>query len=628
LAAFVNPEIEIINANTFNYNFSKKYDLVIGNVPWAMPVEYNGKKMKSEEAFIRKAFEICSEFGEIIIIVPYSFLYGNLYKKIRDEFSSNIKSIIGLPQGIMNFSSLKTAILHFTSKKSDSINIGIVKSLDDLGKPYNKYYINKIKKNSIYDRWDPEFYSGVDLPLFEESKIFDMKPLSELAQIIHGAYIPSEDVFVKGDFLYLLPRHIKDNLIDSSSANKYVLKSTVPDRFVKCIAQPGDIIISIIFNDLKLYVFKHDDPPCIVSNNMAIIRSINDDYIISYLKTKEGKKNFNIQADKFRRKTIIPNISINDLKKIRIPVLPFSELNKLGDKSISNASIEELSNLKETFKDLINEARLTTLNEIKVFIEDRVIQIQEKLEKIEKKVDDIIDILSDLSKEFKIIKNLQRSANEKFIKMYYMLDDKLDLLLSQKKKIETYIEIIKTWLNKWEDLDANSKKILPVAEYIFDELNQIENADYSPFIVQYCRSIENEILKKLFITYHQLGLKHKNLDELLKNDLDHPKTGKFARMVKRNKTNYTLGDMNFILSLLKEEGNTFRESILLQHFKNFSTHYFEQKLFEKEFIRGLNDITENYRNKAAHPNVINLSTAQQCQNLLRENLNYFLECKK
>lgn len=226
-------------------------------------------------------------------------------------------------------------------------------------------------------------------------------------------------------------------------------------------------------------------------------------------------------------------------------------------------------------------------------------------------------------------KNCQREEDEKLFKLCQKIDAKLDnVYKNEKQTIEGYIEEIKRWLDRWELLDLQSQKFLPIAEFIFDELSNLKDADYAPFVVQYCRTLENEILKKLFETYHSKGLKEIDRDELVKVDIDNDKTGKFAQMVKRNKITYTLGDMNFIMSLLKHGGNTLNESLLLQHFRAFTISYFDEKIVEAEFLKDVNKLTNEFRNKAAHPYSISIDLAKECQSLLRKSLNVFLESVK
>ena len=99
-------------------------------------------------------------------------------------------------------------------------------------------------------------------------------------------------------------------------------------------------------------------------------------------------------------------------------------------------------------------------------------------------------------------------------------------------------------------------------------------------------------------------------------------------MVKRNKVTYTLGDMNFIMALLKQGGNTLNESPLLQHFRTFTISYIDEKIVEAEFLKDVNKLTNDFRNKAAHPYSISIDLAKECQILLRKSLNVFLESVK
>ncbi len=227
------------------------------------------------------------------------------------------------------------------------------------------------------------------------------------------------------------------------------------------------------------------------------------------------------------------------------------------------------------------------------------------------------------------IRSLPREADERLFQLYQKIDTKLDKVYHQEKEtIERYIEQIKRWLDLWERLDLQSQKFLPIAEFIFDELSRFQDVDYAPFVIQYCRTLENEMLKKLFEEYHQNGLNKIDRLDLIKNDLEHPKTGRFAQMVKQNKTTYTLGDMNFIMAMLKKDGKTLTESPLLQHFRAFTISCFDEKIVQTEFLNDVNRLSSDFRNKAAHPYSIGVELAKQCQNVLRKSLNMFLESIK
>ena len=205
------------------------------------------------------------------------------------------------------------------------------------------------------------------------------------------------------------------------------------------------------------------------------------------------------------------------------------------------------------------------------FLNDRFDRIESQLRSVDNKLEKVLVIIQELKLDFASIQKLPRDQDEKLFKLCQKIDAKLDAVYKNEHPIiEGYIEEIKRWLDLWELLDLQSQKFLPIAEFIFDELSKLEDADYAPFVVQYCRTLENEILKKLFEAYHSKGLISISRDELVKDDLKNQKTEKFALMVKRNKVTYTLGDMNFIMALLKQGGNTLNKSPLLQHFRVFT----------------------------------------------------------
>jgi uncharacterized phage infection (PIP) family protein YhgE len=260
-----------------------------------------------------------------------------------------------------------------------------------------------------------------------------------------------------------------------------------------------------------MYVYQAGDEAAFASNNMAIIRSAKQDYILSYLQTEEGKRIFKIQAEDLRTGDTIPHLSIKNLASIKIPILPFADLNALGDVGISRSTeaqlrdaLEQLSEYKNQVQALEKERE--NLAALKTFIDNRFDRVESQLEVVNKKLDDLLSLLKELKTDFEQIQNLPREDEEKLFKLCQKIDTKLDVVYNKEHQtIEGYIEEIKRWLDLWELLDLQSQKFLPIAEFIFDELSKLEDADYAPFVVQYCRTLENEILKKLFENYHSTG---------------------------------------------------------------------------------------------------------------------------
>ena len=111
-----------------------------------------------------------------------------------------------------------------------------------------------------------------------------------------------------------------------------------------------------------------------------------------------------------------------------------------------------------------------------------------------------------------------------------------------------------------------------------------------------------------------------------KNGKPKLKSHKFALYLKAKNKKYTLGDMNFIMQLIKPGGKTLSKSALLQDFRQFTLNYFDERIVEKEYLDQINRITEDFRNKAAHPYVLDIQIAQNCLVIIRKCLNEFLLC--
>lgn len=628
------PDLHIITADSFLYPFSRKYDLVVGNIPFGMRIEMDGKRIPGEEAFLRKAHELLTENGRAIMLVPYSVLLAGHFQNFRKEFISYVEEIITLPSGSIRNTQIKTAILVLGKQECKEVKITQLTNFDSLEKEYQNASSVTYPNEKLLERWDPEYHLSKESSFYKELDSFQTKELQELADIIKGRMIPADTLKELGDYLYLKPVHIQKEGLKTESALKYVSKADLSEKDYRYILQPGDIVISTIFNDLKMYVYQTGDIPAIASNNLAIIRSSKQDYILSYLQTDEGKRIFKTQAEDLRKGVTIPHLSIKDLASIKIPILPIADLNALGDATISRSTEAQLRDALEQLNEYKNqiqalEKEKENFNSLKAFINNRFNKVESQLEVVNKKLDDLLSLLKELKTDFEQIQKLPREDEEKLFKLCQKIDAKLDTVYNKEQHtIEGYIEEIKRWLDLWEMLDLQSQKFLPIAEFIFDELSKLQDADYAPFVVQYCRTLENEILKKLFEAYHSIGLADINRDDLVKNDLDNQKTGKFAQMVKRNKVTYTLGDMNFIMALLKQGGNTLNESPLLQHFRAFTISYFDEKIVEAEFLKDVNKLTNDFRNKAAHPYSISIDLAKECQILLRKSLNVFLESVK
>ena len=94
------PNLRIYNKNYLIWDTLNRYDIIIGNPPYAhynsLPSEIKKQVfdiVKNKESdiyygFILKSINLLKEGGELIYIVPYSFFYNTFAKIIREKIVS------------------------------------------------------------------------------------------------------------------------------------------------------------------------------------------------------------------------------------------------------------------------------------------------------------------------------------------------------------------------------------------------------------------------------------------------------------------------------------------------------------------------------------------------------------
>lgn len=209
--------------------------------------------------------------------------------------------------------------------------------------------------------------------------------LGELAVVISG-YSPKPNERQKaGKYLLLGGRNIGDRRISFTEKDSYI-NDMSQESFRNAVARPGDIIVSTLFRTRKLYIFKESDPASVVNNSCKIIRATeNNDYILSYLKTTKGQGQFLADAGNVAKGSIIPFISTKDFREIEIPILPFGELERLGDSYIQSATLDDLVSIRDELKSKDNEISIlqNQLAGITTYYEDRLKKVETRITNLE-----------------------------------------------------------------------------------------------------------------------------------------------------------------------------------------------------------------------------------------------------
>jgi hypothetical protein len=206
----------------------------------------------------------------------------------------------------------------------------------------------------------------------------DVEPISNLASILPGYSPKPEERMPMGKYLLIGGRNINNGHIVTSDKDTYI--NDIPkNSFRRAIAKPGDIIVSALFDRRKLCIYQKTDPSAVVNSSCAIIRApSNNDYIVSYLRTSQGKEQFLRDATKATGGTVIPKLSIHNLSMIQIPLIPFEELQRLGDDHIQSSTTDELIILRNMLQS--KDAQIALLNKsIEDFKNDRIEKIDDQI---------------------------------------------------------------------------------------------------------------------------------------------------------------------------------------------------------------------------------------------------------
>lgn len=276
-------------------------------------------------------------------------------------------------------------------------------------------------------------------------------------------------------------------------------------------------------------------------------------------------------------------------------------------------------------------------------VKNDIAEIKEISTRTEEKVNLVLDTVTELQNNFNHIKNGPSLIDDKLHMLNDELDKKINLLRQDNAgQLKQYESALERWFKfEWDKLEDLSKSYLPPAEFLLEQLSRMNISDLSPFIIQYCRALENELLQKIFRAFvHSLIKRGVRIDEIFAWDLGTKESGKpnnsntqkLAKYLKKcldsdeSKWFFELGTMEVNLRYLK--GNSVKKSPLLKDLRSFVLEYFEDDVMAVEFLDELKRITIEYRNRAAHPGQISLEEAKIGQKDIRELLKAFLESYK
>ena len=634
LSKYLNPKLTFINSDPLNYSLSDKFDLVVTFPPLGQRFEFNGRRTSSEILYIEKALDLLNENGFAIFILSSNFLTAPVYAEQRNLILNNfgLCKILSLPQGTIRNTGIELSILVVNKANVIKTDYYAVNQGFDLKKVKP---IFSVSKEELTERWDLNFHNPQNQKYQEQLNQNETQKIGDLVEICLGIPFSQEERKPKGTYKILSPRNIQNGFLEETTSDNFIEKDNLNTREQKAILRNGDILFPRFNREkVSIYVHNSDDNKFIANQHIVILRGKNAEYVATYLNTDSGLSLFNQQIKRHARGAVLPTISLQDLSNIKIPILPIADLEYASKSRLEKMSYDELIGIKNKYDELkLKYANLK--NEKTIPFQEQLQSLEQKLlerfDSIESKIDNIQSILSELSNDFKTIKSLPRDIDDKLSRMTESIDKKLSIITAEQKQIDFYIQEIKKWFEYYELLEFNSQKYLPEAEYILDKISSLENPDYSPFIIQYCRAFENELLNKIFRAYVQSILdRNMNIEiefawdfQLKENrkpndEITHNIVKRIRNFISKGKENwfFELGGMELILRKLT--GSTITKSPFLQDLNKFVLLKFNKELLNIHYLDEIKTIITDYRNQSAHPNLIDTDKAMKFHKQMKE----------
>ncbi|MBC8213041.1 MAG: N-6 DNA methylase [Candidatus Marinimicrobia bacterium] len=222
-----------------------------------------------------------------------------------------------------------------------------------LSKDIDTYYTESVKphlKHSRLNRSKDEVGYEIEFNKYfqngKKSKVnlqYTKKKLKYYEGIFRGYSIPSQELKDEGEILYLTGKNIKNGELVLKDGDKYLdFSDKYFNKYEKSMLKPGDIIITTLWDNKKIYQFKETDPPSFSSGNQIILRTKENDYLSKYLKIEEFYNQFENDC-KTVSTGIIPSLSLKKFLEIEIFQLSKTELDRKYEEE--NVSLIDKDNL-------------------------------------------------------------------------------------------------------------------------------------------------------------------------------------------------------------------------------------------------------------------------------------------
>lgn len=327
-----NKGVDLLQDDFINALICGKFDAIVYTSPCGW-VKRDGHNIGLEERYLTKSLDILQKDGIIIVTVPNNVLTAPLWQDIRsrilEEFS--LEMVIYCGRLFQNVG-IEWYTLIIKNKQQRELtyfpnyNKNPIELMNNYLEGKGEFWVNK---NELRSRWDRTYLDPKYESLRNEITNKNTIKLGEIASIIPGMGVTSEERKEKGDYLLLSPRLInKDNELDLEERRHFYCDEEVAktDRAKRAILQENDIVISLM-GDFRWYKFRMKDLKIIPNQHMAIVRTKAEHSrdLELFFESVTGQEYLKKQTDLFARGDAQRRLSVSDLRNFVIPTIEVLE---------------------------------------------------------------------------------------------------------------------------------------------------------------------------------------------------------------------------------------------------------------------------------------------------------------
>lgn len=364
--SLVKSDCHVVTGNALEDNFcGKQFNKGFSNYPFGMRI----RTVSEDVGIIDRINKTCPELskgtsadwifnyrlcemlvpnGIGVAVMSLGGLWNTLDKPIRETFVKNgkVKAVIKLPAKLFPNTSIPVAMIVFgynegrirfidaskeyvEGRRQNSLNAKniatIIDALNTDSSISKLVSIEEVAENQF--SFDPTRYNEV------VEEIVDGVPFETVIKsITRGAPLAARDLddiasVLPTDYQYMMLANIKNGIIDKELP---YLKE-IPLRFEKYCIHKGNLLLSKNGYPFKVAVAEPPEDKTVLANgNLYVIEldteKVDPYYVKAFLESDQGI----VQLKRITVGATIPNIGVNQLNTIQIPLIPIEEQHKMA----------------------------------------------------------------------------------------------------------------------------------------------------------------------------------------------------------------------------------------------------------------------------------------------------------